>query len=98
MMRSCIIHHHFLCVAKRVLMCNTLIISKKWWGCNTIIMLMLNMLNFYTLDFFVDLVPNLDPTPQESFPPMQDEHGDAMELNEWVHEGSKMVLQGECMH
>jgi hypothetical protein len=61
-------------------------------------MLTLNMLNFLTLDFFVDLVPNLDPTPQEVLLPMQDEHADAMENNEWVHEGSKMVLQNECMH
>jgi hypothetical protein len=53
---------------------------------------------FLYIGFFLDLVPNLDPTPQEGFPPMQDEHGDAMELNEWVHEGSKTVLQGECMH
>jgi hypothetical protein len=61
-------------------------------------MLTLNMLNVFTLDFFLDLVPNLDPTPQEVFLPMQDEHGDAMEENEWVHEGSKTVLQDECMH
>jgi len=31
------------------------------------------------LDFFVDLVPNLNLAPQEVAPPMQDEHGDAME-------------------
>jgi hypothetical protein len=61
-------------------------------------MLTLNMLNLYTLDFFVDLVPNLDPTPQKKFLPMQDEHGDAMEENEWVHESSKTVLHDECTH
>jgi hypothetical protein len=61
-------------------------------------MFTLNMLNVITLDFFVDLVPNLDPTPQEVFLPMQHEHGDAMEENEWVHEGSKTVIQDECTH
>jgi hypothetical protein len=32
---------------------------------------------------------NPNPTPQEVPPPMQDEHGDAMLENEWVHESSK---------
>jgi hypothetical protein len=41
------------------------------------------------LDFFVDLILNLDLAPQKVLPPMQDEHGDAIEKNEWVHEGSK---------
>ncbi len=40
----------------------------KKTGCNTLIMLTLNLLNF-----FVDSVPNLDPLPQEVPPPMQDE-------------------------
>jgi hypothetical protein len=56
----------------------------KKMGCNTFIMLMLNLLNF-----FVNLVPNPNPSPQEVLPPMQDQHGDAMEENEWVHEGSR---------
>jgi hypothetical protein len=47
----------------------------------TIIKLKLNLLGF-----FVDLILNLDPMPQKVPPPMQDEHGDAMEENEWVHE------------
>jgi hypothetical protein len=51
-------------------------------GCNTFIMLTLNLLNF-----LLDLVPNPDPASQEVHPPMQDEHGDAMEEFEWVHEG-----------
>jgi hypothetical protein len=33
------------------------------------------------------IVPNL--APQEVPPSIQDEHGDAMENNEWAHEGSK---------
>ncbi len=41
------------------------------------------------LDFFVNSVPNPNPTPQKVPLPMQDEHGDAMEENEWVHEGSR---------
>jgi hypothetical protein len=40
----------------------------KKMGCNIFIMLMLNLLNF-----FVDSLPNLDPSPQEVPPPMQDE-------------------------
>jgi len=34
------------------------------------------------LDFFVDSIPNPNHAPQEVPPPMQDEHGDAMEDNE----------------
>ncbi len=45
---------------------------------------MLNLLNF-----FVDLVLNLNPAPQKVLPPMQDEHGDVMEENECVHESSR---------
>jgi hypothetical protein len=45
-------------------------------------------LNFFAR-FFVDSIPNLDPMSQKVFHPMQDEHGDAMEENEWVHEGSR---------
>jgi hypothetical protein len=46
------------------------------------------LLNFFAR-FFVDSIPNLDPTSQKVLHPMQDEHGDAMEENEWVHEGSR---------
>ncbi len=56
----------------------------KMVGCNTFIMLTLNLLNF-----LLDLVPNPDPMSQKVHPPMQDEHGDAMEEFEWVHEGLK---------
>ncbi len=60
----------------------------KMVGCNTFIMLMLNLLNFF-VEFLVNLVPNLDLAPQKvPPPPMQDEHGDAMEEDEWVHESS----------
>jgi hypothetical protein len=31
----------------------------------------------------------LNLAPQEVPPPIQDEHGDVMEDNEWAHEGSK---------
>jgi hypothetical protein len=41
------------------------------------------------LDFFVDTVPKPNLVPQEVPPPMQYEHGDAMEQNEWFHEGLK---------
>jgi hypothetical protein len=41
------------------------------------------------LNFFVNYVPNSNHAPQKVFPSMQDEHGDAMEENEWVHEGSR---------
>jgi len=41
------------------------------------------------LDFFVDSIPNPNHAPQEVPPPMQDEYGDAMEDNAWVHEGSR---------
>jgi hypothetical protein len=40
------------------------------------------------LYFFVNSIPNPHPTPQEVPLPMQDEYGDGMEENEWVHEGS----------
>ncbi len=66
MMNSCIAHCHLLCVAKRVLMQYPHHFKKM--GCNILIMLMLNLLNF-----LVDSVPNLDPSPQEVPPPMQDE-------------------------
>jgi hypothetical protein len=55
----------------------------KMVGGNTFIMLTLNLLNF-----FVNLIRNLDPAPQKVPRPMQDEHGDAMEENEWVDKGS----------
>ncbi len=45
------------------------------------------MLTLNLLNFLLDLVPNPDPASQEVHPPMQDEHGDAMEEFEWVHEG-----------
>ncbi len=57
-------------------------------GCNNLIMLMLNLLNIFAR-FFINSIPNPNPTPQKVPHPMQDEHGDAMEKNEWVHEGSK---------
>jgi hypothetical protein len=41
------------------------------------------------LDFCLNSIPNPNPTPQKVHPPMQNEHEDAMEENEWVHEGSK---------
>jgi hypothetical protein len=41
------------------------------------------------LYFFVNFVPNLNHASQEVPPPMQDEHGDAMEENKWVHEDSR---------
>jgi len=41
------------------------------------------------LDFFVDIVPNLNHAPQEVPSLMQDEHGDVMEDNEWIHESSR---------
>jgi len=53
-------------------------------GCNTFIMLMLNL-----LIFFVNSVPNPNFVSQKVPPLMQDEHGNAMEENEWVHEGSR---------
>jgi hypothetical protein len=34
------------------------------------------------LDFFVDSIPNPNPTPQKVHPPMQNEHGNVMEENE----------------
>jgi len=43
---------------------------------------------FFFLYFFVNSIANPHPTPQEVPPPMQDEYGDGMEENEWVHEGS----------
>jgi hypothetical protein len=61
---------------------------KKMVGCNTLIMLTLNLLIFF-LNFFVDSVLNPDLAPQEVPPPMQDAHVDAMKENGWVHEGSK---------
>jgi len=45
-------------------------------------------LNFFA-KFFVDSIPNLDPMSQKVLHPMQDEHGDAIEENEWVHECSR---------
>ncbi len=33
------------------------------------------------------IVPNL--APQKVFPPIQNEHGDAMEDSEWAHKGSR---------
>jgi hypothetical protein len=60
----------------------------KKMGCNTLIMFTLNL-----LIFFVNLVPNLDPSPQEVSLLMQDEHENAMEENEWVHEGSRGCLR-----
>jgi len=41
------------------------------------------------LDFFVDSIPNPDHVLQKVPPPIQNEHGNAMEENEWVHEGSR---------
>jgi hypothetical protein len=52
----------------------------KMVGCNTFIMLNLS-------SFFVNLIPNLDLALQKVPPPTQDEHGDAMEENEWVQQG-----------
>ncbi len=46
---SCVARCCFLCVTKRVLICNTIIISKRWWG--TLIILMLNLLNFFAILF-----------------------------------------------
>jgi len=40
----------------------------KKMGCNTLVMLTLNLLNF-----FVNSVPNLDRSHEEVPPPMQDE-------------------------
>jgi hypothetical protein len=57
---------------------------KMMVGCNTFIMLMLNL-----LIFFVNSVPNPNFVSQKVPPLMQDEHGNAMEENEWVHEGSR---------
>ncbi len=40
----------------------------------------------------LDAIPSsvvLNITPQEVLPSIEDEHRDAMEDNEWVHEGSK---------
>jgi hypothetical protein len=40
----------------------------------------------------LDAIPSSivpDFAPQEVPPPIQDEHGDAMEDNEWVHKGSR---------
>jgi hypothetical protein len=47
------------------------------------------LVGFFLLDFFVDLVLNPNLAPQKVPPPMQYEHGDAMEENEWVHETSR---------
>jgi hypothetical protein len=41
----------------------------------------------FLLDFFIDSVPKPDLVLQKVFPLMQEEHGDAMEKSEWVHEG-----------
>jgi hypothetical protein len=41
------------------------------------------------LDFFKDYIPNSNPLPQEVPSLMQDEHGTAMEENDWVHESSR---------
>jgi len=68
---------------KGFLICNTFIIFKRWWG------VILHHAYVKLVEFFVDLVLNLDPAPQKVLPPMQDEHGDVMEENEWVHESSR---------
>ncbi len=61
---------------------------KKMVGCNILIMFTLNLLIFFAR-FLINSIPNLDLASQEFPPPMQDEHGDVMEENEWVHEGSR---------
>jgi len=43
---------------------------EKMAGCNTLIMLTLNMLFYFIFDFFVDLVPNLNLAPPDVVPPM----------------------------
>ncbi len=60
-----------LCVVKRVLIYNTLIV------------LTLNLLNFF-VGFFLDSIPNLDHALQKVPLPMQNEHGNEIEENEWV--------------
>jgi hypothetical protein len=50
-------------------------------------MLTLNLLNFLFWIFFIIFIPNPNHARQEIPPQMQDEHGDAIEENEWVHEG-----------
>ncbi len=52
-------------------------------------MLIVKLAEFFCWIFFVDSISNLDPSPQEVPFLMQDEHGNAMEKNEWVHESSK---------
>jgi hypothetical protein len=87
MMSSYVTCCHLLCVAKRVLICNTLIISKRW-GAILSSCLLLNLLNFF-VGFFLDSIPIPNPLPQEVPSLMQDEHGNAIGNNEWVHESSR---------
>ncbi len=46
---SCIASCCFIWITKRVLICNTIIISKRWW--DTLVILMLNLLTFFARFF-----------------------------------------------
>jgi hypothetical protein len=46
-------------------------------------------IEFLLLDFFANSIPNVDDALQKVLLPMQNEHGNEIEENEWVHEGSR---------
>ncbi len=89
---SCIVHHHLLCVAKRVLICSTFIIFKRWWG------VILHHVYVKLVEFFCRL---------SSKPRSCTSKGSSSNARwTWRCNGRKWmcswklkkVLQGECVH